>query len=218
MLNALFHYLTILYLLDSNAGIVGPETKLGDNKEKMTAEEVSKAHLDNEDFQKWDDLFRINTASIFYSTMTFLPLLNAGNSKPPSGRNDKNWTSSVINITSMSGIVKLSQSHYAYNASKAAANHLTLMLSHELKFGSPNVNIRVNALAPGLFPSEMTSRGKASVDGITDPSLLSGFINPAGRPGEAEEMASGILFLSTNCFVTGQVSLSSHFVPCSFHY
>lgn len=137
--------------------------------------------------------------------MTLLPLLDAGNSKPPSGRNS-NFISSVINITSISGIVKISQNHYAYNASKAATNSLSLMLAHELKFGS-KVNIRVNALAPGLFPSEMTSRGKAATDGVTQASELSGFINPAGRPGEAEEMANAILFLATNNFVTGQVRL-----------
>jgi NAD(P)-dependent dehydrogenase (short-subunit alcohol dehydrogenase family) len=136
--------------------------------------------------------------------MTLLPLLDAGNKKPPAGRNS-NFISSVINITSISGIVKISQGHYAYNSSKAATNSLTMMLANELKFGSA-ANIRVNAIAPGLFPTEMTSRGKASTDGITHPDQLSGFINPAGRPGEAEEMANAILFLATNSYVTGQVS------------
>ena len=35
----------------SNAGIIGPETKLGEGKEQMNAAEVSKRNLDNETFQ-----------------------------------------------------------------------------------------------------------------------------------------------------------------------
>ncbi|UZJ51513.1 hypothetical protein CBS101457_000833 [Exobasidium rhododendri] len=192
-----------LHILINNAGIEGPVTKLGEKKESMTAKEISQAHLDNEDFKTWDDLYKVNSASIFFSTMTFLPLLEAGNSHPPTHRKN-NWSSSVTNITSISGIVKIAQNHYAYNSSKAAANSLTLMLANELNFSS-KVNIRVNALAPGLFASEMTSGGAPSKDGVTDASQMADHANPAGRTGDAEEMASGILFLATNGFVNGQV-------------
>ena len=119
--------------------------------------------------------------------MTFLPLLEAGNAKPPTNQ-ARNWSSAVINITSISGIVKISQHHYAYNASKAAANSLTMMLSHEFKFGSTNVHVRVNALAPGLFPSEMTAGGNASKDGVTTDDQMGDHANPAGRTGTADEM------------------------------
>ncbi|CDW99040.1 hypothetical protein [Sporisorium scitamineum] len=136
-----------LHILVNNAGIEGPMTKFPPTSlSTLTAKEISEAHLTSESFEQWDQLFRINTSSLFFSTMTFLPLLHA--SHTPS------WTSSVINITSISGIVKLSQSHYAYNASKAAANHLTQMLSHELRFRT-NLGVRVNAIAPGLFNGEV---------------------------------------------------------------
>jgi hypothetical protein len=39
------------YTTDSNAGVIGPETKLGEGKKDMNASELSKVHLDNEDFQ-----------------------------------------------------------------------------------------------------------------------------------------------------------------------
>lgn len=120
--------------------------------------------------------------------MTFLPLLEAGKSKPPTNRKN-NWTPSVINITSISGIVKIAQNHYAYNASKAAANSLTMMLSHELRFGS-DASIRVNALAPGLFPSEMTADDNSSKDGVTSEDQVTSLNNPAGRTGTPEEMVS----------------------------
>ena len=70
--------------------------------------------------------------------MALLPLLAAGNDAPPSSRSQSfpKWQSAVINITSISGVVKLSQNHYGYNASKSAANHITRMLAHELNFRS----------------------------------------------------------------------------------
>jgi len=42
------------------------------------------------------------------------------------------YSPSVVNITSISGIMKQAQDHFCYNAAKAAAKHLTLMLSTEL--------------------------------------------------------------------------------------
>ncbi len=185
-----------LHILVNNAGVEGPMTKFPPSSVAgLTAEEISKAHLESESFEAWDTLFRINTASVFFSTMTFLPLLSASHTDT--------WTSAVINITSISGIVKLSQFHYAYNASKAAANHLTQMLAHELRFRS-NLGIRVNAIAPGLFSSEMTSGGKSS-KGKTSSEDVKGHENPAGRVGSEQEYAQLVLLLAGNGFVTGQV-------------
>ncbi|SYW75662.1 related to NAD(P)H-dependent oxidoreductase [Ustilago bromivora] len=113
------------------------------------------------------------------------------------------YTSSVINITSISGMVKVSQSHYAYNASKAAANHLTQMLAHELKFKC-NLPLRINAIAPGLFSSEMTSSGK-SEKGKTNSEDVKDHFNPAGRVGSEHEYAQVILLLACNTFITGQI-------------
>lgn len=132
--------------------------------------------------------------------MALLPLLAAGNATPPTARRGSPWSSAVINITSISGIVKVAQNHYAYNASKASANSLTLMLAHELNFSS-KINVRVNALAPGLFASEMTAGGAASKDGVTDPSSMGDHSNPAGRTGDAEEMVR-------DCFRTAEMCSS----------
>lgn len=185
-----------LHILVNNAGVEGPMTKFPPSSvASLSAEELSEAHLKSETFDAWDTLFRINTASIFFSTMTFLPLLAASH--------DATWKSAVINITSISGIVKLSQFHYAYNASKAAANHLTQMLAHELRFRS-NLGVRVNAIAPGLFSSEMTSGGKSD-KGKTSSDDVKGHENPAGRVGSEDEYAQLVLLLAGNGFMTGQV-------------
>ncbi|PWN42298.1 NAD(P)-binding protein [Ceraceosorus guamensis] len=192
-----------VHVLINNAGVEGPVTRLED-KEALSAKDLSEKHLANEEFENWDSTFKLNNSAVFFATFAFLPLLEAGNKSPPSSvGSGAPWSAAVINITSISGLVKLSQYHYAYNASKAAANHLTAMLSHELNFAS-KLNIRVNALAPGLFPSEMTS-GRPSKDGSTDPGDLANHANPAGRTGTAEEMASAVLFLATNTFTNGQI-------------
>lgn len=93
-------------------------TKLDDNVQ--SGYDLSRRHIENEDFPDWGRVFQINTHSIFFATMTLLPLLEAGNKKPPP--KTANWTASVINITSISGQVRLSQSHYAYNASKGSCS------------------------------------------------------------------------------------------------
>lgn len=44
------------------------------------------------------------------------------------------------------------QGHFSYNAAKAATVHLSKMMSYEFK----DIGVRVNSIAPGYFPSEMT--------------------------------------------------------------
>lgn len=60
--------------------------------------------------------------------------------------------------------------------------HLTRMLPTTLC----ETKIRVNCVAPGLFPSEMTT-------GESDDKKLS---NPAGSPGDNDDMVACILYLA----------------------
>jgi NAD(P)-dependent dehydrogenase (short-subunit alcohol dehydrogenase family) len=61
--------------------------------------------FDGESFETWADLYRINTFSIFFMTAAFLGLLEKGSEDMPG------WTSTVINITSISGLIKVAQEH-----------------------------------------------------------------------------------------------------------
>lgn len=181
----------------SNAGIAGPKTKFDDHS-KLSSEKYSRAHLESEAFEGWNDVFNTNVSAVFFATMSMLPLLEAGNKQPPKqwqGNGFVKWNSAVINVTSISGIVKANQNHYAYNASKGAANHLTSMLAHELKYHAP-FQLRVNAIAPGVFPSEMTAStsgnepDKGANMTSVDTEGLQDMAGPPGRTGSEEDMVS----------------------------
>ena len=78
---------------------------------------------------------------------------------------------------------------YGYSASKAAVIHLSKNLAVEL---GPR-NIRVNAIAPGFFPSKMAS-GLIEMSGGTE---LLAKKNPSGRLGKPEDIAGLVVFLSS---------------------
>lgn len=75
----------------------------------------------------------------------------------------------------------------AYNASKAAANHLTESIAFEFT-STVDAKIRVNAIAPGVFPSEMTGGGRDEKNQSDLSEILPTMSVPAGRPGQAEDM------------------------------
>ncbi|KAK8124387.1 uncharacterized protein PG998_000146 [Apiospora kogelbergensis] len=117
---------------------------------------------------------------------------------------------SVINTTSNSGQLRMSEaSQLAYNVSKAASVQMTRQLAFD--FSHQNIKIRVNGLAPGWFPSEMTTGGSndynesvAQADAEFQQEMLDiGARVPPGRMGKAEDLASGLLMLATNDYIWG---------------
>jgi hypothetical protein len=87
----------------------------------------------------------------------------------------------------------------AYAASKGGVVNLT----RELAAQWARRGVRVNALAPGWFPTEMTA------DMFADERSLAWMRNrtPMGRGGELSELAGPLLFLASDAssFVTGHV-------------
>jgi NAD(P)-dependent dehydrogenase (short-subunit alcohol dehydrogenase family) len=69
---------------------------------------------------------------------------------------------------------------FAYNSAKAAAGHLTKMLATEIAL--KGIPVRVNAIAPGVYESEMTQTTISGLEEVakTSQSLIP---VPAGRPG-----------------------------------
>jgi NAD(P)-dependent dehydrogenase (short-subunit alcohol dehydrogenase family) len=107
---------------------------------------------------------------------------------------------SVINISSMFGSVAAAPVPDAgYVASKSAVDGLT----RELAVQWAPEGVRVNAIAPGFFPSEMTSglfedeRGRRWLERQC----------PMGRPGRIDELDGVLLFLASDAssYCTGQV-------------
>jgi len=183
-----------LDILVNNAGISTGST----NTEAGSAEALKKELFDNESatFADWDDIFRTNVSSIFFMTAAFLPLLDAGSNKT------RSWSSTVLNITSISGMVKTSQHHPNYNASKGAAIHLNRLLANEIQ--ENGLKIRVNSLAPGVFPSEMTTQESDENQKSHIPKDKFEGKVPAQRPGNDRDMANAVLFAVTNQYFNGQ--------------
>ncbi|NUR09692.1 MAG: 3-oxoacyl-ACP reductase FabG [Nocardioidaceae bacterium] len=105
--------------------------------------------------------------------------------------------SSIVNISSVLGLTTAGLPQAAYSASKAALIGLTRDLAQQW---TGRKGIRVNALAPGFFASEMTEQYP---DGYLD---AMGARIPAGRKGEGEELAAALVFLASAAggYVTGQ--------------
>ncbi|MEU2000636.1 SDR family NAD(P)-dependent oxidoreductase [Rhodococcus sp. NPDC019627] len=105
--------------------------------------------------------------------------------------------SSIVNISSVLGLTTAGLPQAAYSASKAGIVGLTRDLAQQwgLRKG-----IRVNALAPGFFASEMTDQYH---DGYLD-SLASRMV--LGRTGDAAELAATLVWLASDAagYVTGQ--------------
>ncbi|KAK3937580.1 NAD(P)-binding protein [Diplogelasinospora grovesii] len=144
----------------------------------------------------WTDTYRTNVASIYFMTSAFLPLLQK------SSELHHGWSGTVINISSISGLVKSAQHHFSYNASKAAAIHLTRMLAAEI--AENKHKIRVNSIAPGVFPSEMTASESDKYQKSHIPKEKYAEKVPAARPGRDVDMAQAVLMLAANQYVNGQ--------------
>jgi NAD(P)-dependent dehydrogenase (short-subunit alcohol dehydrogenase family) len=106
--------------------------------------------------------------------------------------------SSIINISSVLGITTGGLPQAAYSASKAAVIGLTRDLAQQW---SGRKGIRVNALAPGFFASEMTDDLKP---GYLETTIMPRII--MGRLGDAAELAATAVWLASPAggYVTGQ--------------
>jgi NAD(P)-dependent dehydrogenase (short-subunit alcohol dehydrogenase family) len=105
--------------------------------------------------------------------------------------------SSIVNISSILAITTAGLPQAAYSASKAAISGLTRDLAQQ--WGSRK-GIRVNAIAPGFFESEMTDAYAPGYIESLKPRVL------LGRMGDPTELAATLVWLASDAggFVTGQ--------------
>jgi NAD(P)-dependent dehydrogenase (short-subunit alcohol dehydrogenase family) len=104
---------------------------------------------------------------------------------------------SIINIASVAGLAGMEDFPPAYQASKAAV----ISLTRNLACSWADRGIRVNALAPGWFPSEMSG----PVLGIDAFRRWASEAAPLGRIGDPRELAGPLLLLASDAssFMTG---------------
>lgn len=107
--------------------------------------------------------------------------------------------SAIVNLSSVLATTTMTLPQAAYSASKAAVEGLTRDLAQQW---TGRKGIRVNALAPGIFPSEMTAQYQ--------PGYAEDLIErriPAGRWGDPRELAAAAVFLASDAasYITGAV-------------
>ncbi len=141
----------------------------------------------DEDFDEFTNVVDVNLNAVFrLSQLAYRPMVDSGGG-------------SIVNIASMLGLVAATPIKQAsYCASKGAVVNLT----RELGAQWARRGVRVNALAPGWFPSEMT-------DVMWGDEASERFVatnTPLGRPGAEHELDGALLFLtsSASSFVIGQ--------------
>jgi NAD(P)-dependent dehydrogenase (short-subunit alcohol dehydrogenase family) len=105
--------------------------------------------------------------------------------------------SSIINISSVLGLTTAGLPQAAYASSKAGLIGMTRDLAQQW---TGRKGIRVNAVAPGFFASEMTEQYP---DGYLDQMRHR---LPAGREGDPAELAATVVFLASDAagYITGQ--------------
>ena len=144
------------------------------------------AEQDLYDTAAWNRLMGINSTGVFLGMKYGIAAIKKGDDG-----------GSVINLSSISGIVGQGYIHVGYNASKGAVR----LISKAAAAQHGREGIRVNSVHPGLMPPMRTSGRTA--DPETRAKTLKGV--PMGRAGEVDEVAYAILFLASDesSYVTG---------------
>ena len=138
--------------------------------------------------EDWEKVLNVNLTGVF------LFCREVAKSMIKSGRGGK-----IINVSSVYGLIADQTPELPYFTSKTGIIGLTRQLALEL---AP-YKINVNAVAPGFFPSEMTSPFISDLDSLS--STLSKI--PLRRIGMPDDLKGVILFLASKAsdYITGQV-------------
>ena len=127
----------------------------------------------------WRRIFEVNVFGTWAVSVAAMPALREAHG-------------SIVNVASVAGL-RPTGSSIPYASSKAALNHLTVLLA---KVVGPEV--RVNAVAPGLIDTPWTEDWDFVRDAVRQ-------VAPLRRSGQPGDVAEVIVALATASYVTGQV-------------
>jgi ketoreductase RED2 len=122
----------------------------------------------------WDSILGVNIVGTWEVTVAAAPHLK------------ESGDGCVVNVTSLAG-VRPTGSSIPYAVSKAALNHLTLLLANVL-----GPEVRVNAVAPGLVDTPWTSEWQVERDFVRAMSPL----KASAQPAEIAEVICGACLAS----------------------
>ncbi|MDR0359828.1 MAG: glucose 1-dehydrogenase [bacterium] len=130
----------------------------------------------------WEQLLNVNAKSVFLGT------------RRAAAEMTRRGGGSIVNISSISGLVGDSSSHPGYHASKAAVRLYTKAAA--VRYGPAGV--RVNSVHPGYMPAMLHGTNAALREEKAK-------VTPLQRTGRPLEVAYGVLFLASDeaSFVTG---------------
>jgi NAD(P)-dependent dehydrogenase (short-subunit alcohol dehydrogenase family) len=136
----------------------------------------------------WDRMMAINVRAPFRLMRAAFPHLQA-------------TAGNVVNVSSVNGLRSFA-GVTAYCASKAAIDHLTRCAALDWA----QRGVRVNAVNPGVTVTNLHRRGGMAEDAYEAFLERSKQTHPLGRPGNAEEIASLILYLASPAasWITGE--------------
>jgi NAD(P)-dependent dehydrogenase (short-subunit alcohol dehydrogenase family) len=146
---------------------------------------VSGSDPDRLSIATWDRQMSINAKGVFLGMRAVIPVMQ----KAKGG--------SIVNTSSISGVVGQTFVHMGYNASKGAVR--TMSKAAAVQFARDG--IRVNSVHPGLMPAMRTSVMSA------DPTVRAAMLKaiPMRREGRVDEVANANLFLASDeaSYITG---------------
>jgi NAD(P)-dependent dehydrogenase (short-subunit alcohol dehydrogenase family) len=135
--------------------------------------------------EEWDRIMAINAKGVFLGTKHAIPAMREAGG------------GSIINISSIAGLVGSLNGSPSYNAAKGAVRLFTKATAIQ----HAKDNIRCNSVHPGPIDTPMIQ------DTLTDPARMERLVQrlPLKRVGTAEDIAFGVLYLASDesSFVTG---------------
>ncbi len=185
------------------SSVIAADVSLAEDRERIVAETIERhgrvdvlvnnagvgnvAPVEEETLDMFRQAMEVNVTALWHLAKLSAPSMIA------------NGAGSIVNVASMLGHVgstPVKQAHYC--ASKGAVVNLT----RELALQWARKGVRVNALCPGWFPSEMT-------EGMDTDEASQRFIatnSPIPRMGELHELDGALLLLASpaSTFLTGQ--------------